>query len=772
MDPVVSISVRTLVEYAYRSGSLVSGFRSAASMADGARIHQQLQREYREGDRKEVFLEADIPYGRLIFHVEGRCDGLLAGDDGIPVIEEIKSTAEPLDGLGEGKKVHWAQALMYAYMLAAKDDLPRVEVKLVYVSSISGERRDFRRTAERDELERFAAETLAVYEPYAVLLHEHARRRDESLRALPFPFPSYREGQRRFAGAVYRAVEEGVKLFAQAPTGIGKTVSTLFPSLKAIGEGKLRRVFYLTAKTVTRTSAEAALQLMEARGMMLHTVTITAKDKACFREEGGCTAEYCPYADGYYDRINGALMDLLASETLMKREVLADYARKHTVCPFELSLDAAYAADAVICDYNYVYDPRISLKRLPEEQKRGAVLLVDEAHNLVDRAREMFSASLTKAPFLELQRMYKERNRTLWKASVAVNRFFIDLRKTCGEEGNGRWEVYPEALPALLDLFTQEAEAELSAAVPEPGGEENGDTLLETYFAALQMQRIVKLYDDRYVTYAEIRGTDVYLKLFNVDPSYLLSAMSKGYRSQILFSATLSPLSYYREMLGAGEDDYSVVVPSPFHPEQWEVCVLPLSTRYRDRERSVRPLAEALGRMAERKGNYLAFFPSYQYLRTVYAEFAVLYPEVRTLVQETGMNEEARESFLAEFRPDQPGTVLGFAVLGGIFSEGVDLPGDRLNGVMVVGVGLPQLGYERNLLRDFFNQTGRNGFYYAYVYPGMTKVLQAGGRLIRSEQDSGTILLADDRFLQEPYAQLLPDEWRAQRVAPYEWDGL
>ncbi|MFC3747441.1 helicase C-terminal domain-containing protein [Paenibacillus sp. GCM10012306] len=758
----ISISVRTLVEYVFRSGSLEPGFRSAASMAEGTRIHQKIQKRYKEGDQKEVYLKTEIPYKELLLVVDGRCDGLLLSEEGSLVVEEIKSTGEPLDLLGEGREVHWAQALMYAYMIALEQELTSMEVRLTYVRRGGEEERSLQRSVSMEELADFAADTVARYAPYAEMLLRHDIAKEQSIRELGFPFPAYRKGQRHFAGAVYKAVSEGVNLFAQAPTGIGKTMSTLFPVIKAIGEGRAKGFFYLTAKTITRMAAQEALALLSARGLILHVITLTAKDKACFREEGLCSSEHCPFAEGYYDRINGALLDMLGQEILMTREVIASYAKKHGVCPFEFSLDAAYACDAVICDYNYIYDPRISLKRLAEERKKDTVLLVDEAHNLVDRGREMFSAALQKAPFLGLQRQYKVSNPSLSAAAKSVNTFFITIRKLCNAEGQGWWNDFPEELPGLLETFTAEAELELIhpsimlAAVPEEGEA----SLLETFYAVQGMLRTFKTYDERYVTYAENRRSDVYLKLFNLDPSYLLRQMSKGYRSQILFSATLAPMSYYRDMIGATEEDYSLTVSSPFQKEQWEVSLLPLSTRYHDREASLPPLSEALHRMCSRPGNYLVFFPSYVYLQNVYDLFSERHPEVPTLVQDSGMSEEAREDFLAAFRPDTSQTLLGFAVLGGIFSEGVDLPGDRLNGVMVVGVGLPQLGLERNLLRSYFNRQGKNGFDYAYVYPGMCKVLQAGGRLIRTENDHGIIVLADDRFTQQPYHRLLPEEWR------------
>ncbi|GIP40436.1 ATP-dependent helicase [Paenibacillus sp. J31TS4] len=763
MEASIRISVRTLVEYVYRAGSIEAGFRSASSLVEGTRIHQAVQSGYGEGDRKEVALQTELAVAGLVFVVEGRCDGLLE-IDGRLTVEEIKSTAGPVDGMTEDRHpVHWAQAYWYAYLVAEERGLGEMDVRLTYVQTVSDERRSFTRRVPFGELEALAKRTLAAYAPYASLLARHAAGREGSARALAFPYETYREGQRAFAGAVYKSVLDGKRLFAQAPTGTGKTISTLFPAVKAMGEGLLQKLIYATARTTTRAAAEEALARMEERGLRLWAVTLTAKDKICFQEETRCQKELCPYADGHYDRINAALLDLLGSETLITRPVVEAYARKHRVCPFEFSLDAAYAADAIICDYNAVYDPRVSLKRLPEEQKKRTAVLVDEAHNLVDRARDMYSAEIAKSPFLELTRAYKTRSAAVADTAKAVNAWFIALRKESGEAKETVRRELPDGLTERLERFVQEAEREL-AARPEP--DEAQGLLLDTYYGAQSLLRIAELYDDRYVTYAELNRSEVRLKLFCLDPSRLLRKTSRSYRSQICFSATLSPLAYYRDMLGGEEEDYRTAIPSPFRKEQLEVVVHPLSTRFRDRERTKEAIASLVGRVVrERPGNFLVFFPSYDYLRQVYEEFAQAHPEMRTLVQESGLGEAEREAFLARFQAEpEGGPLVGFAVLGGIFSEGIDLRGDRLTGVVVVGVGLPQLGLERNLLRDFYDREGRSGYDYAYVYPGMNKVMQAGGRLIRTEEDQGVLALVDDRFLQEKYRQLMPPEWKPFRI--------
>lgn len=759
MSHTIQISVRPLVEYVFRSGSITSGFRTATTLSEGTRAHQQVQREYGEQDQKEVHLEAEIPFEDLIFSVEGRCDGLIIGDGNGPVmIDEIKSTSGNLDEIHEDTyPVHWAQAQMYAYMYAKLHSAKEMSVQLTYFQIPAGDMKRFKRTFSYEELEQFVQEVVAVYAPYAYLLRDHARRRDKSIKELAFPFPAYRAGQRKLMGAVYKTIGESRRLFAKAPTGIGKTISTLFPTIKAMGEGMVQRIYYLTAKTITRTAAEEAVALMESEGLHMHTVTLTAKDKICFGEEEGCGQDSCIFSEGYYDRINGAILDLLQNETTMTRPVIEAYARKHQVCPFEFSLDAAYAADAVICDYNYVYDPRVSFKRLPEEVKKRSVVLVDEAHNLVDRARSMFSAELRKSMFLNIQRAYKEVNPGLYQATKKVNNRFIIFRKVSSEEERIVGTHQPELMDELLEDFVMHAEAEL---VTGKGGDEV-DELLECYFAAQAYLRISKLYDERFVTYAEMEGSEVFLKLFCLDPSYLLQQAGKNYRSTVLFSATLTPLMYYRDMLGAEEDDYSLSIPSPFSHEQLDVRLMPVSTRYKDRDRSKDAIVDMLDKLVkEHPVNTLIFLPSYPYMQAVYDAFIKLNPGLQTQIQGHAMREEEREQFLSSYQANAEVPLIGFAVMGGIFSEGIDLKGARLESVVVVGVGLPQLSFENDIIKDYFDRNEKDGYDYAYVYPGMNKVLQAGGRLIRSEEDQGTLVLVDDRFQNRPYHSLLPEEWR------------
>ncbi|MEY2193238.1 ATP-dependent DNA helicase [Neobacillus sp. BF23-41] len=757
MSEAIHISVRTLVEHVFKSGSIDSRFRSQSTLLDGTRIHQKIQKTYQEADQKEVYFRAEVPFEELSFIIDGRCDGLLFRGDEV-IIEEIKSFSQMSEHIQNGGyPVHWAQAKMYAYMYAKDKVLEEIFVQLTYVHVETEVKTYYKKKCQISELEAFVGMIIEDYAPYAKLLHEHREKRNGSCNELAFPFDSYREGQRKLAGVVYKTILDEKNLFAKAPTGIGKTISTLFPSVKAIGEGLLNRVFYLTAKTITRTTAEEAFKKMRSSGLCINTLTITAKDKVCFKEETVCQKDYCEFANGYYDRINDAIHDILTNETGMTREVIEIYARKHTVCPFEFSIDLAYTVDCIICDYNYIFDPRVSLKRLFEEQKKHTALLVDEAHNLVDRGREMFSATLNKELFLQLKKDFKGVNKVIYEAATKLNAWFISLKKENLDKYEFTIDHLDEELIEQLIQFVESAEQFLQT--------ETSQTLLEAYFVVNNFFKITELLDEHYVVYAEKIKNDLHVKLFCIDPSKLLRQMGKGYRSKLFFSATLSPLSYYQEILGGQDDAYAISIPSPFSSDQVDVFINPLSTRYRDREQTKRSIVSSIQALIKnRPGNYFIFFPSYQYLLTVYDQFKQQDQVTNTIIQASGMTETEREAFLAAFKPNQTETLLGFAVLGGIFSEGVDLIGDRLNGVVVVGVGLPQLCFERNLIKDHFIKKNKNGYDYAYVYPGMNKVLQAGGRLIRSEEDHGTIVLIDDRFLERQYQMLMPLEWQEYTV--------
>ncbi|RWZ58833.1 ATP-dependent DNA helicase [Halobacillus fulvus] len=756
MSETITVSVRELMSYVFRSGSIDNRFRTNTTLTEGTAIHQEVQNTYGEHDEKEVALDHTFPeMGGVRLHLQGRCDGLLRVDDEL-VIDEIKSTSGDLEMITEESHlVYWAQAKGYAYIYCLQNDRPFMDVQLTYVQKQTKEKKRFKQRFTFAELEVFIEDCIEKYLSFARIVLHIREQKLESIPDLTFPFASYRQGQRKLAGSVYRTIKEKKDLFAQAPTGIGKTISTLFPAIKAMELDQFERIFYLTAKTVTRTTAEEALSLMEEHGLKARSVTLTAKDKICFQEETICQPDYCEYADGYYDKLNGALVDILQNETQLTRSVIESYARKHKICPFEFSLDLTNVSDIVIGDYNYIYDPRVSLKRLLPEDKKETALLVDESHNLVERAREMYSSSIHMNDFLIVKEEWEKEEETLAQAAYAI---YKDLERMKPTQQETLISEIPGELEEGLERFLNQAERQLRG---EPVDEQS-DHLLDVYFSTQNFLKILQLVDEHYRLIGAREGDDFYVKLYCVDPSHVLSEVTKSFRTSVFFSATLSPFGYYKEMLGGKKEDYILKLPSPYDDSQIDLVIAPLSTRYKSREQTAERLAELLyQQIIEHSGNHLFFFPSYHYMDMVYHHFRI-YEDVQTAVQEHGMDEARKDDFLAQFVPG--GNLVGFAVLGGVFSEGVDLRGDRLNGVAVTGIGLAPRSFEKELIKEYFQSKGRSGYDYAYVYPGMNKVLQAGGRLIRSEEDKGVIQLIDDRFLSPKYLQLLPEDWGNYRI--------
>lgn len=752
----IKVSVRNLVEFLLRTGDLDSSFFRVNRAAEGTRIHKKIQKAQKEDYRPEVTLKCNIEYDEFVLAIEGRADGIIESNDGI-TIDEIKSTMSPVEMIDENySEVHWAQAKCYAYIYASLNNIESINVRLTYCHLDTEEIKYLLKSYSIAQLQEFFDSLVQNYYNWAKLAYNWQTNRDKSIRELKFPFDEYRKGQRELAVAVYKTITSAKNIFVKAPTGTGKTVSTLFPSIKAMGEGHSSKIFYLTAKTITRSVAEEAFSIMRTKGLKFRAVTLTAKEKICILEKSSCNPVDCEVAKGYFDRINDAIMDILTHEEELKRENIEKYATKHRVCPFEFSLDLTLWADAVVCDYNYVFDPRVYLKRFFTE-KGDYTFLIDEAHNLVDRAREMYSAEVYKKPVLKLKREMKELDPKISKVLGRLNTFMLNMKKLCNEKGfyvsrEGDKEIY-----SILRKFVSECEVYLAKNEKL----KMGDELLELYFNAIIFVKICELYDERYVTYVEKQDDDVKLKLFCLDPSYLLGEALKKGKSGVFFSATLIPLEYYRGILGGSDEDYTMSIESPFSPDNRKLLVADsISTRYVNRERSYKDIVESIRNLTGcRCGNYMVFFPSYQYMNTVYELFCCEYPEVKVHIQATYMTEEEREKFLELFSPQPDVTTIGFCVMGGIFSEGIDLKSDRLIGTVIVGVGLPQVCLERDIIRDYFNERNSQGFEYAYMFPGMNKVMQAAGRVIRSEMDKGVILLIDERFTNRSYLSLFPKDW-------------
>jgi DNA excision repair protein ERCC-2 len=771
----LKISIRALVEFVLLSGDLNSGYFSNARAVDGIKAHQLISKTSTEKYQPEVAVSYTIEESEITLEVNGRIDGVVTTQEGM-LIDEIKSTTIPLNLINEDyNQLHWGQAKDYAYIYGTQNDIHSIKVRLTYFNIDTEEIKYFIREYSLNELEEFFINMVKKYVDWLKVTVEWNKCRDLSIKQLKFPFNNYRKGQREMATAVYRTIRDGNKFFVQAPTGIGKTIAALYPAIKALGERWTNKVFYLTAKTITRTIAETALENMRGQGLRIKTITITAKDKICFNTEAACVPEECEYAKGYYDRIAEATDDAFQCDSFT-RSAIEDYARKHRVCPFEFSLDLSMWCDCIICDYNYVFDPRVHLKRYFADGTSDLIpqgeytFLIDEAHNLVERAREMFSAELFKKPVLELKQSTKEDLPKLSKSLNKINTYLIAERKKCESEGRGyliEKESPKELLPLLRSLIRI---TDSWLALNEPAGFK--EQLLEFYFQVLSFIRAYESFDFRFITYSEKTGDDMKIKLFCKDPSFLLREAMKRGKAAILFSATLTPIDYFIQILGGDESSYNARLASPFPRENLGLIIdKSISTKYKTRELTYDKLAKALNTIISGKtGNYLIFFPSYKYMMEVYGRFVYIKEGCNTIYQKPGMTEQQREEYLKKFSSYGEKTLVGFAVMGGIFGEGIDLVGDRLSGVAIVGVGLPQICLERDIIREHFEEEKGLGFEYAYIYPGMNKVMQAVGRVIRTEEDRGVAVLIDERFAYSGYTDLFPPEWHsAKEVSSLEW---
>ncbi len=759
------IPVRSLVEFALQSGDITpGGFQRRDRAQLGTKGHRQVQRSRPDGYESEVEVSYRVESGDVPLEVRGRIDGLYPAHAPV-ILEEIKTTTLSLELVSENHNpLHWAQAQVYAFMYARQHSLDEICIHLTYFHIDTREEKTFARTFRIPELEFFFHTLLSAYLDWFGRVSARQAARDQSIQTLEFPYPRYRPGQREMAVDVYKAIRDQSRLYLQAPTGLGKTIASLFPAVKALGQGLAEKIFYLTAKTPGRAVAEKALDDLRAAGLTLRSVTLTAKEKVCFCPPVNCDPEVCPFARGYFDKVKIALREMDAHQAF-SRPVIEELARKYEICPFEFSLDLSLWVDCIICDYNYVFDPRVYLHRFFDFDETPYIFLVDEAHNLPDRAREMYSAELEKQTVQELQRALKAPLPALAKKLEAVNKALREIRKTCQAEEKSALVEYelPESLLKAVRTFSQQAEDWLALNQPA----EFRPALLDFYFACLNYQRTAEDFDSFYVSYFERIGqSNLRAKLFCLDPAPLLASRLERGRATVFFSATLLPMDYFMKLLTGAANHPWRVFPSPFPQEN--ACLLlhnRISTKYEQRADSYTAVAEVIVSTCQaHAGNYLVYFPSYAYLNAVLELLRERLPDDQLLAQDRAMDEAAREAFLERFSAANQETLVGLAVMGGIFGEGIDLVGERLIGVVIVGAGVPQIGLERDLIKDYFDAQNGSGFAYAYQYPGFNRVLQATGRVIRTETDRGVIVLIDERFTHARYRQLFPSHWRNGRV--------
>ncbi len=731
----VRISVRAVVETTLHESDLSPAAFSARRMQEGAAAHRARQGSAAEREyRKEVALSADYEGEALLLHVTGRADGVFLREDGRSVIEEIKLG-------GENQLLipaHRAQAAMYGHMLCKSEELGGVCLRVLYVDASGGTIACYEEEQTAQALlEAFNAlcAPAAAWEEKKLLRRQ---TRDASLKDLPFPFDSYRAGQKKFASNVYVAIRERRRLFVQAPTGIGKTMAALYPALRAIGEELCGRAVFLTARTTGRKSAMDALALLERAGAKTMAVEITAKDKICPREMRDCRAEVCPLAAGFYDRLPAALEDGMQLHRLGRAEIEA-LAHRHAVCPFELSLALAQLADVVVCDYNYIFDPLVAMDQLLSSPG-GACLLVDEAHQLAPRVRDAYSSVIGLDDLREIRR---EAGHVLGRKS-ALYRALTDaihvLTELAQEEDFEAIKEPPKALSAALESVRAAAGEALSMGAGKPAA----DALSISMGYLFAAER----FDDRYALLPSGGEKHAKIELALLAAAQEIETCTKRARGTVYFSATLAPFDAAKKTLGSGEGDACLLLPSPFDAAQLEVRIEPIDIRYASREKTAPQAAEAIAKhIRAHAGNTIVFFPSYAYMNRI----AEILMGMDGMLKENfiwearGLAEEERSAILSKFEDTGERTVL-LAVLGGAFSEGVDLPGDRLKNVIVVSTGLPQPDERVRAMQVYYDGSGEDGYFLSMTLPGMVRVIQAAGRLIRTDMDTGTLLLIDSRY--------------------------
>ncbi|MCR5098985.1 MAG: ATP-dependent DNA helicase, partial [Lachnospiraceae bacterium] len=780
-----------LVEFVLRNGDIddrIGGGDSIRAMREGTRIHRMLQRQGGKNYHAEVPLRTIVSFEDYDLMIEGRADGLIYVDDPLVPIEqkggpelpetgndiftisqvtvdEIKGVYRELDLMTEPEMLHLAQAKCYAYMVAKDNNLDSIDVRITYCNMDTEEVIRFLDNYTFDDLKRWFTDVVALYRRWSDFSYYFRKTRNDSIHMVKFPF-EYREGQYDLAKSVYQTISENKLLYVQAPTGTGKTISTVFPAIKAVGENLGERIFYLTAKTITRTVARDTISLLAEQGYRAKTVIITAKDKLCPLDERRCNPEACPYAKGHFDRINDAVYDALMDMDIFDADTISKIAEERQVCPFELNLDISSWCDNIICDYNYVFDPNVYLKRFFSEGIRSeGIFLIDEAHNLVDRGREMYSETLIKEDFLIIKKNLKIYKTDILKGLNKCNRIMLEYKKQLQEDPMTDYLIIEDidrfifaltSLSVSMDSFFDKLRRSKETT------DEDMTEILEFYFRVKNFLNLTENMSEGYEVYGEITSEGEFaLHLFCVDPSGLLQERLNRGVASVFFSATLLPVSYYKSLLCKMEDPYAIYAKTAFSPSQ--SCIVAandVTSRYKKRssdmyERYAGYIREIV---SKKQGNYMVFFPSYKFMEDVRSHFEIS-ADWELICQERGMREGEKDEFLQSFSAERDHTLIGFCVLGGAFSEGIDLTNDRLIGAIIVGAGLPQVCSERRILSDHFDKMGLDGFSYAYLNPGMNKVMQAAGRVIRTIDDRGVIALLDDRFSQHQYSSCFPAEW-------------
>lgn len=756
-----NISVRELVEFVLREGDIddtKSGNESLKSMQEGIKLHKRIQKSSGSAYHAEVPLKHKITCELFDVVIDGRADGIIFDNDEIPIIiDEIKGVHQDVKKFEEAKFVHKAQAIFYAYFVSNMYRLDNIDVQITYGNLDNNDIVSFKESYFYNELEAIVDDIVEKYMPFFEFEYNWLKIKKTSINDICFPF-EYRNGQKALMAEVYRQIERNELLFIEAPTGVGKTISTIYPSLKALNDNDLDKIIYLTAKTVTKTVAIDTFLLLKDKGLKTKTLEITAKDKICLLENRKCSPMFCEYANGYYNRINDVLYEIIINEDNFTKDVIIKYALKYKVCPYELGIELTKWSDEIICDYNYVFDPKASALKF---SSKNNIYLVDEAHNLVDRARNMYSASLVKEDVLNMKKVYSKYDEKLSKYFDRLNKEMLSLKKICKD--NMVLTEIDKVLFAVYNLLIK-----LESFYEKRIEMKEREEALEFYFNLIKFAETSEFFDESYTIYCDYNNLGEFvIHFYNMNPANRLQDYLDNAVSTVFFSATLLPINYYKELLTTKKNTKAIYATSIFGISQRTLLIAnDVTSKYSRRSiDEYNKIACYIKIMAEaKKGNYIAFFPSYVFMENVYNAFFDLENNCEIIMQSNNMSENERESFLNEFEVERNRSLVAFCVLGGIYSEGIDLNNDKLIGVAIVGTGLSQTNFENDLLVKYFDNMERNGYDYSYKFPGMNKVCQAAGRVIRTVEDKGVILLLDERLLQYSYKKIFPREWNDYKV--------
>ena len=777
MKKVIKRSVHDIVDLLLRKGHLDTRIFNQASMNEGTRLHSLYQSEQGGNYQAEVSLSEQFDCGDFVIAVSGQADGIFQKEDGTYFIEEIKTTVDDLSNFAKDhNEWHLGQAMFYAYMFAKRMKLEKVGVLLTYMKQSNYRiRKQIEKEYTFSELSDYINYLILKYTQFLKKVERMKDERDESCKDLIFPYQAYRNGQKEMIDFVAKAAQDEQKIFIQAPTGIGKTISVLYPLLSRFGNHQADRIYYLTSKNAIKQVAIDTMKLFHNQGVKAKSIAFTSKENICFNDKKGhCNPEECPFAQYYYDKIFELLLDSLEYHDYFDRAVIEKIAYENTVCPFQLQLDLSAYCDTLVLDYSYIFDYR---DRLALEQSNiketKSYLLIDECHNLPDRVRDMYSLTLVKESIEKgiAFCIYKEFN----PLKSALKKAIKDFESINIEEENVNKEGIMVTSELPFDLVSHlTSAADSFKSLLRNKTNLITDEMLEFFYlinSFVLLSEIVDQRPEQFLLYYHIEKDEITsLRIANLDSRELIQDGTSLFRSTTFFTATLSPKEYYIDLLGGNPNDEEKILflDSPFPKENRRVFIdSQISLRYKDRDQTLFSVYSLVKTAVSQKvGNYFIFCPSFEYLTRLYSFFEQEgHPEIDLIVQTRMMSENERQAFLERFQNENEKTTVGLLVLGGVFSEGIDLVGDRLIGAIIISAGLPQVNFERDQIKAYYDNEdadSRKGFHYAYTYPGINRTLQAAGRVIRTENDRGFILYIDSRFRQTPYRtiinELYPDK--------------